>query len=63
MDFKITRSFSNSSGSAIVTREVGIYGEGLGSGQRFCFIRNDMSGVPVEDGESVEIIYTFRALI
>lgn len=61
--FKIHRYFTNNSGSTITTREIALYGKGTGSGNRTCFARVDMVGVPLENGENVEIVFTIRTLI
>jgi len=62
-EFKIHRVFTNNSAATITTREIALYGEGTGSGNRTCFARVDMIGVPVLSTETLEIIFTIRTLI
>ncbi|HNW88149.1 MAG TPA: hypothetical protein PKN48_00670 [Bacteroidales bacterium] len=61
--FKLSRVFTNNTGSTISTSEIALYGKGSGVGHRACFARIDTIGVPVVAGGTVEIIFTIRTLI
>jgi len=62
VDFQVLRSFQNLSGSPINVTEAGIYST-LTSGKFGLTVHDVFTAVPVADGETITVTYTFRTTV
>jgi len=63
VDYTFGRPFTNQSGSTITVSEIGIYVYSTNYPYYFCIARDVITGVDVEDGESIYVEYTFRTTV
>jgi len=63
VDYTFGRPFTNQSGSTVTVSEIGIYVYSTSAPYYFCIARDVITGVDVEDGESIYVEYTFRTTV